>query len=40
MKGRKFTDEHKKKISESLKGHAGFLAGKHWKIVDGKRIIF
>lgn len=40
LKGRKFTDEHKKKISESLKGHVGFLAGKHWKIVDGKRIIF
>ena len=40
LKGRKFTDEHKKKISESLKGHVGFLVGKHWKIVDGKRIIF
>ena len=40
LSGKNFTIEHKKKISDALKGHKGFLAGKHWKIVDGKRIIY
>ena len=30
-KGKKFSEEHKKKIAEAQKG-------KHWKLVDGKRF--
>ena len=29
--GKKITDEHKERIS-------AFLKGKHWKVVDGKRV--
>ena len=51
-KGKKFSEEHKKKLSESMKGHQvssetrnkiaeskkGKYKGKHWKLVDGKRV--
>lgn len=41
-KGVKFTDEHRKNLSESHKGKAptnpGNRKGKHWKVVDGKRV--
>ena len=32
-KGRKHTDEERKKMSEARKG-------KHWKLVDGKRVYY
>lgn len=37
LKGRKHSEETKKKMSESQKGHTG-PRGKHWKLVDGKRV--
>jgi hypothetical protein len=43
-KGVKFTDEHKKHLSESHKGKApknpGNLKGKHWKLVNGRRAYY
>lgn len=35
LTGRKFSEEHKRKIGESSKGR---MKGKHWKLVDGKRV--
>ena len=46
-KGKKLSDEHKKKLSEAKKGIAprnkdglGVNAGKHWKLVNGKRVYY
>ena len=36
-KGKKLSEETKKKMSESRKGNPG-PKGKHWKLVDGKRV--
>ena len=47
--GKHFSDEHKRKISEGNKGkhivseetkrrHSALFKGKHWKVVDGKRV--
>lgn len=47
MKGKKLSDEHKRKLSEAHKGKFSELQrkaineiakGKHWKVVDGKRV--
>lgn len=35
MKGKHFSDEHKRKLAEA---HKGERKGKHWKVVDGKRV--
>ena len=47
MKGRHLTEETRKKISEARKGAAphnkdglGVNAGKHWKLIDGKRVYY
>ena len=37
MKGRKLSEEHRKKLSEAKKGNQN-AKGKHWKVVDGKRV--
>lgn len=37
-KGRKMSDEHKKKMSEAMKGKSQHNKGKHWKVIDGKRV--
>lgn len=38
-KGKKHSEETKKKISEKLKGRPNLcFKGKHWKLVDGKRV--
>ena len=37
--GRPMSEETKRKISEAHKGKIGYWAGKHWKLVDGKRVI-
>ena len=37
-KGKKPSEEIKKKISEKLKGRPSPHKGKHWKLVDGKRV--
>lgn len=46
-KGRKLSDETKKKISEALKGRQAWDKGKssptkgrHWKLIDGKRVYY
>lgn len=35
-----FSEEHKKKLSEAHKGKSSNTKGKHWKLVDGKRIYY
>ena len=47
LKGGHLTEEHKKKLSEATKGRMawnkggpGPCKGKHWKLVDGKRIYY
>ena len=37
-KGKPLTEEHRRKLSESHKGKQSYYKGKHWKIVDGKRV--
>lgn len=37
LKGRKLSEETRKKMSEALKGNTN-AKGKHWKLVDGKRV--
>lgn len=34
------TEEEKNRISESLKGHHSNVKGKHWKLIDGKRVYY
>mgnify|MGYP003289620149 CR=1 FL=1 len=36
--GKHHSEEYKKKMSELMKGKPSHTKGKHWKIVDGKRI--
>ena len=36
-KGQKLSEEAKKKLSERMKGNT-YNNGKHWKLVDGKRV--
>ena len=38
MKGRKLSEETRNKISEANKGKHAKFKGKHWKLVDGKRV--
>ena len=38
QKGRKISEEHKRKMSEAHKGKPSPTKGKHWKLVDGKRV--
>lgn len=40
MKGHSVSEETKRKISESLKSHSISLKGKHWKLVDGKKVFY
>lgn len=37
MKGRKLSEETKRKMSEAKKGNQ-YTIWKHWKVVDGKRV--
>ena len=37
-KGKKLPEEQKAKISEKLRGRPSCFKGKHWKLVDGKRV--
>lgn len=37
-KGKRIPEETRKKISETLKGRISPNKGKHWKLVDGKRV--
>ncbi len=37
-KGYKHSEEAKRKMSEARKGKTGATKGRHWKLVDGKRI--
>lgn len=39
-KGKVLSEETKKKMSESRKGKSPSNKGKHWKIVDGKRVYY
>ena len=34
-KGKTFSEVHKRNLSESMKGKH---KGKHWKLIDGKRV--
>ncbi len=38
VKGKKITDENKRKITEAHKGKPSRTKGKTWKLVDGKRV--
>ena len=38
MKGKHHSEETRKKISEAHKGKSSSCKGKHWKLVDGKRV--
>ena len=38
MKGKVLSEETKAKMSVAKKGHHTPLKGKHWKLVDGKRV--
>ena len=40
MKGRKHTEEWKRKMSESMKGRPSNTKGKHYKIINGKRFYY
>lgn len=37
-KGKSHSEEYKKRMSETLKGRPSPRKGKHWKLVDGKRV--
>ena len=37
-KGKTFSKEHRKKMSDSHKGHKSALKGKSWKLINGKRV--
>lgn len=36
----KHSEEHKQRIAESLTGNKNHMFGKHWKLVDGKRVYY
>ena len=40
LKGHKSSFETKQKIANSLKGHISPNKGKHWKLIDGKRVYY
>lgn len=40
MKGRKHTEETKRKMSEVKKGKPSNTKGKHWKLIDGKKFYY
>lgn len=40
MLGKKHSEESRKKISEAKKGMVSPFKGKHWKLVDGKRVYY
>lgn len=40
FKGRHFSEDWKRKISESKKGKNNPMYGTHWKLVDGKRVYY
>jgi hypothetical protein len=39
-KGKKRSEEARKKMSEARKGKPALVKGKHWKLVDGKRVYY
>lgn len=39
-KGKHLSDKAKKKLSEARKGERNPMYGKHWKLVDGKRVYY
>lgn len=40
LTGKKLSDEHKAKLSVAHKGKTSIHKGKHWKIVDNKRVYY
>lgn len=40
LKGRKFSEEWKRNMSKAQKGTPGHTKGRHWKLVDGKRVFY
>lgn len=40
LKGHHFSEEARKHMSEAQKGKNTWTKGKHWKIVDGKRVFY
>lgn len=38
--GKRHSEETKQKMSAALKGHISGTKGKHWKLVDGKRLYY
>lgn len=38
MTGKHHSEEVKKRISAAMKGQPTWMKGKHWKIIDGKRV--
>lgn len=38
--GKSFSEEHRKKLSEAQKGKPAPNKGRHWKLVDGKRVYY
>ena len=39
-KGKHHSEETKRKLSENHKGKLNWVKGKHWKLVDGKRVYY
>lgn len=39
-KGKHHSEEHNRKISASRKGKQSSVKGKHWKLIDGKRVYY
>ena len=37
-KGKKMSEDYKQKLSDAHKNQSEHLKGKHWKVVDGKRV--
>lgn len=40
MKGKHHSEEAKEKISKAFKGRSTWNKGRHWKLVDGKRVFY